>query len=460
MTVARWARPAGGFTARLAASVLLATAVVAAFQVVFAGRYVTRAAMDDAADRVRADAVVLQRQPADDLAATLSVIGQYPDVREVSLVDPGAVGTGTGTTDVLVRRVLASGDAEATVSPGGGIVTAAAPLTVQGRTQVLAMTMDSEPAAARATQRWHGLLLLLGGGAGAVTLLTLVIGGRSLALRYRAAVVAAFSDDLTGLGNRRAFRRRLPAAVRRAEAGPLTLALIDVVGVGPVNRDGGRGHGDALLIAVARAMPGGVDDGHHGPGHPLRRWAARLAGRPAELAAGAPADGAATGPAVDVTRAESFRLGGTGFAVTLPGATRRQAEAFVNELRERVEREAAPLGVVAGLCTLDDRCPDAETLYIGADAALHEAHRRRVAADKAGPGTAGQGTAGRARDSVRALSDKGPRQDSGRDGARETGRDGVHRVSLWRAPGPQNPMTTPDTVAEDPWDIRWLTGWD
>ncbi len=68
-------------------------------------------------------------------------------------------------------------------------------------------------------------------------------------------------DPLTGLYNRRHFDQVLAQAVRdagRGESGGFALLLIDLDGFKPVNDTHGHAAGDALLVAVARALSGAM----------------------------------------------------------------------------------------------------------------------------------------------------------------------------------------------------------
>ena len=62
----------------------------------------------------------------------------------------------------------------------------------------------------------------------------------------------ALRDDLTGVGNRRAFVAHSQALVRKAKAGTLGLILLDVDGLKQLNDSCGHQAGDELLARVAR----------------------------------------------------------------------------------------------------------------------------------------------------------------------------------------------------------------
>jgi diguanylate cyclase (GGDEF)-like protein len=71
----------------------------------------------------------------------------------------------------------------------------------------------------------------------------------------------AYTDELTGLPNRRRFEQRLEAlAARRAETGkPFGVALIDLDGFKPINDVYGPSAGDEILRQVALRLRGGAD---------------------------------------------------------------------------------------------------------------------------------------------------------------------------------------------------------
>lgn len=175
----------------------------------------------------------------------------------------------------------------------------------------------------------------LAAGAVLVVPLAMALGGWGLARRHAEAVRDLGVDDLTGAGSRRAFGADLPGAVRRAgdERRPLTLALVELTDVPAAVEVLGRRRTEALVGAAAAVL-------------------AAPRGRPP---------------------APTYRLAGELFAVLLPGLGPDAAFGVADGLLAEVARVAAPLGAGAGLCSLDDRCPDAQLLLVGASAALDEA---------------------------------------------------------------------------------------
>jgi GGDEF domain-containing protein len=175
--------------------------------------------------------------------------------------------------------------------------------------------------------RWP-LVHVLATGAVLAVPLTLLLGGRRLVRRYAEAVRELTVDDLTGARSRRAFAADLPAAVRAASTGgrPLTLALVELTGVDGAVDLLGRRRAEALVRDAVGSL----------------------------------------GEAV-------YRLSGEVFGVVLDGVGPDAAFDVADTLLAGLLRAAAPLSAVAGLCTLDARCPDAEFLLVGASAALDEA---------------------------------------------------------------------------------------
>jgi diguanylate cyclase (GGDEF)-like protein len=147
----------------------------------------------------------------------------------------------------------------------------------------------------------------------------------------------ATHDPLTGLPNRRAFRRRLAREIEASER--FAVVLCDMDNLKHVNDTHGHEAGDRALQMLASALRIG-----------LRR------------------------------SDEAYRLGGDEFGVILPGASRLDAERVVRRLHDAVgrgvlqsgDRIEASFGI--GVLQLGD---DAARLVARADAALYSAKRRR-----------------------------------------------------------------------------------
>ena len=168
-----------------------------------------------------------------------------------------------------------------------------------------------------------GVLALLAGEAGAAM-------ERAHLLSRLEAV--ARTDDLTGLRNRRAWEEELPRELGRAErdAGPLSVAMLDLDHFKRFNDERGHQAGDRLLKQAASA------------------WAGRLR-------------------VIDVLA----RYGGEEFALALPGCGLEDALALVEGLRS-----ATPGGQTcsAGVATWDGQ-EGPEELLGRADRALYSAKR-------------------------------------------------------------------------------------
>ena len=174
----------------------------------------------------------------------------------------------------------------------------------------------------------------------------LLVAGR-LVLAHRELVPLAearrlsLTDELTGLGNRRALLGALEDLVRREEAG--CLLLLDLERFTEVNDGLGHGAGDELLRSVAERL--------------------RSHARGGDVA---------------------VRLGGDEFALLLPrtqlGPARRVAEEVACDLARRHRLSAASLHVpaAAGLAALPAHAATAEGVLHCADVALRAARRVRA----------------------------------------------------------------------------------
>jgi diguanylate cyclase (GGDEF)-like protein len=391
--------------------VVLAITIVAATQLVVATRLSGRAAVQDAVREVAGDAAAIEQRAA--AAATpaaagtlahdaLVTVSAMPGVRSATL-SPAGDPADLARLDDFSRGVLATGLAAADERPTtDGSVRVAVPVTIAGAEQVLDVRVDPAPAARDALASWLAVAGLVALVAAALTGLVLLVVRRRLGVRHRVAVLAAFTDDLTGLPNRRAFLRRLVVAVRQARAGeaPLTLVLLDATGLEGVNATAGRRHGDVLLGEVAQVLAG--------------------AGR---------------------VGSEAFRLGSASFALLLPATDGDQALAVTRELRERIETTAGPLGGVVGLCVLGAGAPDADTLLSGAETALRDARAVAAPAPPAAP------------DAVQVPQPRLTRPPVARVAAAYAA-DGAVADGGGTDPG------LGLRSGADPWDIRWITGWD
>lgn len=194
----------------------------------------------------------------------------------------------------------------------------------------------------------------------------LVANQTELQVRYEAAVADALRDQLTGLGNHRAFHEELDRQVEAAlrYGTPLSLMLIDLDEFKAVNDSRGHAGGDRILRGFGELLSS-----------TLRR------------------------------PDRAYRVGGDEFAVILPHtdleggkvvARRVLAQALQPALR--VE-DLEPVSFSAGLSALPDLADSRAKLYSQADAALYAAKRGGrtdvvaydpsvEASDEAEPGTA------------------------------------------------------------------------
>jgi len=173
--------------------------------------------------------------------------------------------------------------------------------------------------------------------------------------RYRRA---AETDVLTGQPNRRAFMQAAEKLVSRQECWPACMLLIDVDRFKVINDTSGHAGGDAVLIAVARAIRS-----HLRPG-------------------------------------DTFgRLGGEEFACLLPNTPLNAALVVAEGLRARiagldihVAGEVLRVSVSIGVSGIAGGRPDLDHLIDRADACLYEAKRtgrNRVVAREDGMRLAG-----------------------------------------------------------------------
>ncbi len=103
---------------------------------------------------------------------------------------------------------------------------------------VLVVSSRDKPIPAELVERLSGL--------GALTALAL-----TNALRHREAEVDAVTDSLTGLTNRRGFEHAVDQIAGRR---PFALLAIDIDNLKLINDGFGHAAGDALLVAIARAL--------------------------------------------------------------------------------------------------------------------------------------------------------------------------------------------------------------
>jgi diguanylate cyclase (GGDEF)-like protein len=175
------------------------------------------------------------------------------------------------------------------------------------------------------TEPW--LLVLLAGPA-----FTLTLYQRS-ALSSRLATQAAMTDNLTGLGNHRAYQASLHDRIAEAErtGEPFSLCLLDVDDFKDVNDGYGHAAGDAVLVRLGELL-GSAD------------------------------------------HAESFRFGGDEFAVIFSRdeiSAYRQLEEIQRQLVQVDASPGGPVTISAGIATFPSHAQDADELQRRADGALY-----------------------------------------------------------------------------------------
>jgi diguanylate cyclase (GGDEF)-like protein len=177
----------------------------------------------------------------------------------------------------------------------------------------------------------------------AAALTAQIAAGLAKADHMRQIERLAYTDQLTGLANRRSFDARLDAAIdRHAGVGTVvSLIVCDVNGLKRMNDGHGHDHGDALLVQLAGVM------------------SAAAALLPGSLAA---------------------RLGGDEFCVLIEGYGADDAVRVAEELCTLALTVRGGEGVACGVASTGDRIGDTITrdrLFRLADAAQYRAKRSR-----------------------------------------------------------------------------------
>jgi diguanylate cyclase (GGDEF)-like protein len=97
----------------------------------------------------------------------------------------------------------------------------------------------------------------------ALIVIAAIAGGAALALVGARWRWLSLTDDATGLPNRRALFGRLAVEWRRAQrsGAPLAFVVVEVDDMRQHNNSYGHLHGDAVLLAVGRALRSGVRRG-------------------------------------------------------------------------------------------------------------------------------------------------------------------------------------------------------
>ena len=143
---------------------------------------------------------------------------------------------------------------------------------------------------------------------------------------------ASLTDNLTGLGNHRAFQEELDAQLARVDrrGGILSLAVVDIDEFKAINDRNGHLHGDRVLAAMG-ALLGEVRRGDR-----------------------------------------TFRVGGDEFAIVLPDAEAIQTSILMERIRQAAPARLFGATLSIGIATMTAAQPgDAVTLRAQADAALY-----------------------------------------------------------------------------------------
>jgi diguanylate cyclase (GGDEF)-like protein len=146
------------------------------------------------------------------------------------------------------------------------------------------------------------------------------------ALQHEARL--AREDILTSIPNLRSFREQMPARVKDAAGHrkPMTLGLVDLSDIAYINDRWGTQAGDHLLRVAAHTLQGLL--------------------RPEDLL---------------------YRVGGTTFAVVLPGLSHQASHEYLERLRERMLAEMArfdrPLSVAIAAVSAEQPDRDSDALF-------------------------------------------------------------------------------------------------
>ena len=205
----------------------------------------------------------------------------------------------------------------------------------------LLVTLQPDPVVRAVASVLVGVALA-GAALAAILIRPLVRSRADLQVRYQAAMADALRDQLTGLGNHRAFQEELDSQVEHATRYkvPVSLVLIDLDEFKQVNDTAGHAQGDQTLASFGKLVT-----------HVLRK--------------------------VD----RSFRVGGDEFALLLPhtdadGAYIVARRLLVAALQPTVrDPKVKPLSFSAGISSLPDLADSRSTLYVQADAGLYAAKR-------------------------------------------------------------------------------------
>jgi diguanylate cyclase (GGDEF)-like protein len=185
-------------------------------------------------------------------------------------------------------------------------------------------------------------VILAGIALAAMLIRPLVRAGADLEVRYQEAMADALRDQLTGLGNHRAFQEEIDGQVEHATRYkvPVSLVLIDLDEFKQINDGSGHAAGDQTLASFGKLVS-----------HALRK----------------------------VDRA--FRVGGDEFAILLPHTDANGAHIMARRLLAAAlqptvrDARVRPVSFSAGVSSLPALALNRAQLYTQADAALYAAKR-------------------------------------------------------------------------------------
>jgi diguanylate cyclase (GGDEF)-like protein len=147
---------------------------------------------------------------------------------------------------------------------------------------------------------------------------------------------AALTDNLTGLGNHRAYQEEVHRELLRSNRHslPMSLALIDIDEFKSLNDTHGHAFGDQVLRTMGTLLQSLIGTGR------------------------------------------AYRVGGDEFALMLPHVAQPQAYTLLESIRQTAQQQLTGATLSIGLTSLKPAESNAEDLREEADAALYEAKRR------------------------------------------------------------------------------------
>ena len=347
-----------GFVARLFVSSTMVLVAVGLALHVSQGRALRAILVQHGVERHESEARLIQRtfsraaDPATarrEVSAILAQVQSQPDVHTAFVVDSAGTVLVAGRPQDEATTHLGPG-AEAvfrtgrsrfdTVEEGGmRLFEYSAPVDLPTGRMVLEVEEDPILLERQLAALRRSSLQALGSSLLVALPLLWLLGGRSLAGRYRSAEERSSRDSLTDRGNHRRFQEEIHKEAARTvrQGSSLSVAMVDVDDFKVVNDRRGHRHGDDMLVALGAVMRDGR------------------------------------------TSDRAFRVGGDEFALLLPDTDEEGALVVAEELRIAAANRLPGTTVSIGVATLSAE-GDGNLLRDQADAALY--HAKRLGRDR------------------------------------------------------------------------------